>query len=210
MPSIQDIGSINIGNTISAKCLKKKFSPEEDRMLKALVEQYGTHSWKLIAELIKTRNCRQCRERWRNYLSQNISLEPWSPHEDQLLRQKYSEYGPQWTKIQSFFTNRTDVNLKNRWAVLQRKGHHALAPAAPAIAPAPAIPLPTTAAVVAPPPVVAAVAAPLPAPPENLPSPSDQKFFDLSYFDESDDMSLDIFLDPFDGNDSFDDFVPIL
>ncbi|KAH0785763.1 Myb-like DNA-binding domain containing protein [Histomonas meleagridis] len=113
-------------STTPIKNLKKKFTPEEDQLLRELVQQHGTHNWTLISSLMGTRNCRQCRERWRNYLSQKVSTEPWSKKEDMLLQQKFMELGPQWTKIQAFFTDRTDVNLKNRWAVLQRRRNHKL------------------------------------------------------------------------------------
>lgn len=102
----------------SQKGSKKKFTPEEDARLKMIVEQLGESNWKRVADQMGTRNYRQCRERWKNYLCPNVCRDPWSPEEDILLQQKYSEYGSQWSVIAKFFQNRTDVGLKNRWVVL--------------------------------------------------------------------------------------------
>ena len=97
---------------------KHKFTPEEDERLTLIVKQFGESNWKMIAEQMGTRNCRQCRERWKNYLSPNVCKDPWTPQEDTLLQEKYKEYGSQWSLIAKFFPSRTDVNLKNRWVVL--------------------------------------------------------------------------------------------
>ena len=203
-------GNANMCNIVTTKCLKKKFSPEEDKTLKSLVEQYGTHSWKLIADLIKTRNCRQCRERWRNYLSQNISIEPWSKKEDLLLQQKYNEYGPQWTKIQTFFVNRTDVNLKNRWAVLQRRIQHNALKSNPNNAVEKSVDkvevnLPIENTKIEP---VRIVSAPAPTNTENKTTPltvensnPDNLFVDV------DDFAFDIYSNPFNDNDDYDDNI---
>lgn len=97
---------------------KRKFTPEEDERLIQIVSQYGESSWKRIADHMANRNCRQCRERWKNYLAPSVCKEPWTEDEDNLLQKKYAELGSQWSLIAKFFPKRTDVNLKNRWVVL--------------------------------------------------------------------------------------------
>jgi hypothetical protein len=52
--------------------VKTKFTPEEDGTLTHLVTHYGTSNWKGIASLMGTRNARQCRERWNNYLDPKL------------------------------------------------------------------------------------------------------------------------------------------
>ena len=101
--------------------IKMKFSPEEDEKLKLLVLQHGTNSWSLIAQLMGTRNLRQCRERWNNYLNPALRTEPWTIEEDKLLVEKYAEYGPRWNKIAKFFNNRSDNNIRNRWQLMLRQ-----------------------------------------------------------------------------------------
>jgi hypothetical protein len=82
------------------------------------VAEYGENNWKRTAAKVGTRNCRQCRERWKNYLDPNLSQNPWSIEDDDLLREKYDEMGSQWSLITKYFTGRTDVNCRNRWVFL--------------------------------------------------------------------------------------------
>jgi hypothetical protein len=97
---------------------KNKFSPEEDDRLTRIVEKYGESNWKAIAAELGSRNCRQCRERWKNYLDPSLTKEPWSSEEDELLLDLYKTHGSQWSRIAKSFPSRTDVNCKNRWVVL--------------------------------------------------------------------------------------------
>ena len=130
---------------IESEHSKRKFTPEEDEKLAFIVSQCGESNWKRIAEQMGTRNCRQCRERWKNYLCPNVCKEPWTQEEDELLQEKYKELGSQWSVIAKFFPSRTDVNIKNRWVVLtnhtvqekrvRRKGHSTTANASVSAAP---------------------------------------------------------------------------
>ena len=106
---------------------KKKFTPEEDKIIIEQVKARGEKGWKHIAENVPGRTARQCRERWVNYLSPNVSLAPWTKEEDELLTKLVSEFGQQWSKISSNFKFRTDVMLKNRWSNL--KSHTNVKPA---------------------------------------------------------------------------------
>lgn len=114
--------------------LKIKFSPEEDQRLLQLVMQNGAKDWIKISTLMETRNPRQCRERWNNYLNPALRTDPFTPEEDILLDQKYAEYGPRWNKISKFFHNRSDNSLRNRWMMIAR--HRAKSQKSP-ISPAP-------------------------------------------------------------------------
>ena len=100
---------------------RKKFSQREDNMLIKLINENGTNNWENIARLMPNRNARQCRERWVNYLSPDVSNHPWTAAEDLLLEQKFKEIGAKWVKISKFFKSRTDTMLKNRWLVLTRR-----------------------------------------------------------------------------------------
>ena len=100
---------------------RSTFTQEEDRKLKELVKEYGENSWSLIATQMPNRTTRQCRERYRHYLSPSIINGKWTPEDDKLLMSKYNELGPRWVSIAKFFQSRTDINVKNRWIVLMRK-----------------------------------------------------------------------------------------
>lgn len=104
---------------------KSKFTPDEDKCLRMLVEKYGETDWNKISSHMVNRNPRQCRERWLNYLSPKVSNSPWSAEEDEMLKKLHEELGSKWVKISQYFENRTDTNIKNRWLVLQRQKKHA-------------------------------------------------------------------------------------
>lgn len=100
---------------------RHKFTPEEDERLRSLVSMLGENNWGEVAAKLGTRSARQCRERFKNYLSPNLKNEPWTEQEDNLLREKYAEYGAKWSVIANYFHTRSDVNIKNRWAQLQNR-----------------------------------------------------------------------------------------
>jgi myb proto-oncogene protein len=108
--------SVASGKTRS--CAKHKFTHEEDQLLAQSVAEHGPRDWKLIASKVGTRNCRQCRERWKNYLDPCLSQEPWSRAEDELLSARYHQLGSHWSAIAKCFPTRTDVNCRNRWTFL--------------------------------------------------------------------------------------------
>ena len=113
------------------KTVRVKFTHEEDQRLIELVKQYGEKSWKKIASIMKTRTTRQCRERYINYLNPALLNGPWSEEEDKLLIEKVKEMGPKWAQIVKFFKARSDVNIKNRYAMLVTKGKAPALPKAP-------------------------------------------------------------------------------
>ena len=100
--------------------VRSKFTKTEDKELTKLVSLYGTNDWHGIADNLPGRNARQCKDRWFNYLSPNVSNAPWSSHEDELLIEKQAEFGAKWRQIAACFPSRTDVSVKNRWRLLQR------------------------------------------------------------------------------------------
>jgi hypothetical protein len=100
---------------------RSKFSQSEDALLAKAVADVVVSDWQRIARRVPGRNARQCKERWLNYLSPAVGNDPWTPEEDQLLTRKYREIGPRWKHIAVFFKGRTDINVKSRWKVIQRR-----------------------------------------------------------------------------------------
>jgi hypothetical protein len=100
---------------------RRLFSSDEDSRLKALVAEFGDTDWKLISREMGDRSPRQCRERYKNYLSPHLSNTPWSSWEDNLLCQKYAEMGAKWAQMTAAFIGRSDVALKTRWIALNTR-----------------------------------------------------------------------------------------
>jgi len=97
---------------------RHKFTKAEDDLLKRLVDKYGESNWMQVAAQMKTRSPRQCRERFRNYLSDHIVNGPWTLQEEQLLEEKVREHGQKWSVVSQYFETRSDVNVKNHWTAL--------------------------------------------------------------------------------------------
>jgi hypothetical protein len=62
-----------------------------------------------------TRTARQCRDRYSNYLVENLSIDPWSSAEDAVILEKFRELGPRWVQIAKYVTGRSGNQVKNRW-----------------------------------------------------------------------------------------------
>ena len=99
---------------------KHKFTPEEDELIRQFVGQHGVNQWDAVAKSLDQRTPRQCRDRWKHYLSPLVSHNEFTIDEDKNLIQLCMTIGPQWSALTKFFPGRTDVNLKNRWNKLQR------------------------------------------------------------------------------------------
>ena len=98
---------------------RQMFSLGEDFLLRKLVDQYGP-DWKLISQKISGRTARQCRERYKNYVAPNLLNKPWTQEEDMILAQLVACIGQKWSMISSYFKNRSEVNVKNRWSSLTK------------------------------------------------------------------------------------------
>lgn len=100
---------------------RNKFTEDEDKALLYLVSTFGDNDWSQVALYMPSRSPRQCRERYKLYLSPEVNNGPWSKEEDLLLETLYRQHGPKWTIIAKHFQARTDVNIKSRWNVIKRR-----------------------------------------------------------------------------------------
>jgi hypothetical protein len=108
---------------------KTKWTPDEDERLIASVCHFGTGNWTSVAQGVPGRKGKQCRERWVNQISPNLSREVWTAQEDAMLLQQHSFHGNAWSRISQFLPGRSSNSVKNRWAWLTR---HAALPPEPA------------------------------------------------------------------------------
>lgn len=97
------------------KITRHKFTPEEDEVLRNLVQQYGKSDWVTIAQHFQNRTPRQCRDRWKHYISPEVVTGNWTEEDDQLLLLKVQELGSRWSTISQFFPGRTDIGVKNHY-----------------------------------------------------------------------------------------------
>ncbi|KAK8840190.1 hypothetical protein M9Y10_031134 [Tritrichomonas musculus] len=107
----------SFNSNVKKRKYRRKFTPEEDQKLRELIEKYGDHSWNIVSSLMENRNQRQCRERWKHYLScdPEEASKPWSPSEDRIIIKKYKELGAKWTKIARELPGRSDLQVKIRY-----------------------------------------------------------------------------------------------
>jgi hypothetical protein len=101
---------------------RHRFNDSEDIALTRLVGQWGTNSWAKIAAGIPGLTDRQCRERWKHYLSGHRDV-PWTPEDDDFIWDKVAKIGPRWTQIGTMLNTRTDAEVRARWKYLYRKRH---------------------------------------------------------------------------------------
>jgi len=98
----------------------RNFDSKEDELLTDIVKKCGTDSWTTVAAALGTRNARQCRNRWTQFLAPGVNKAPWTQEEDDVLKKQYEELGSRWSVMRSFFPGRTDLSIKNRFNFLAR------------------------------------------------------------------------------------------
>ena len=111
--------SIQIHNKSILK--KKAWTQEEDDKLITLVTKHGAHKWSHIANLMKDRVGKQCRERWHNHLNPRIKKDAWHDKEEWVLYICHQLMGNKWAEISKHIVGRTDNSIKNHWNSSMRK-----------------------------------------------------------------------------------------
>ena len=95
---------------------RQRFTDEDDRIIVEAVGQQQFPDWNEIAKKIPGKSNRQCRERFQHYLAPTLSQEPWTPEEDQIIRNLYERHGPDWARMaQALQGRRSNNTIKNRW-----------------------------------------------------------------------------------------------
>ena len=78
-------------------------------------------SWKAIEQKMKSRNSKQCRERWINHLSPSIIKVDWTEEEDESLLRHFSKTPNKWVEIAKQMPGRSQNQVKMRWRALRRR-----------------------------------------------------------------------------------------
>ncbi|KAL5217889.1 hypothetical protein ABZP36_018573 [Zizania latifolia] len=101
---------------------KKPWSKEEDRLLRALVQERGAGNWEVLCLQIPGRSGKSCRLRWTQHLDPSVDgARPFTPEEDAVIVEQHRVHGNRWATIASFLQGRSDNAVKNRWNTCLRK-----------------------------------------------------------------------------------------
>jgi len=84
----------------------------------------GKVNWSYVSQKVKSRSCKQCRERWVNHLNPDVNKAKWMPHEDSLLLELGEMFPKKWAHIARMIPGRTENMVKIRWNSLNRKGEN--------------------------------------------------------------------------------------
>ncbi|XP_077087790.1 snRNA-activating protein complex subunit 4 isoform X2 [Siphateles boraxobius] len=104
---------------ISKTFRRKEWTPEEDQILKDLVEKMRIGNFIPYIQMsyfMVGRDGSQLSYRWSSVLDPSLKKGPWSKEEDQLLRNAVAKYGTrEWGKIRLEVPGRTDSACRDRY-----------------------------------------------------------------------------------------------
>ena len=108
-------------NTGSSRKRVRPWTSVEDNLLTQAVKLYGEQWTKISMYVGNGRTRSQCSQRWMRCLNPEISRDAWKPEEDAKLLDRVKVEGTKaWAKVASQLPNRTDVQCRYRYYLLQK------------------------------------------------------------------------------------------
>jgi len=97
----------------------KRWTEEQDQMLRKAVKIYGPRNWKMVAKMVDDRDHVQCLQRWNKVLRPGLVKGPWTSGEDislkKLIEYQGNDKDPKWATIASQIPGRTAKQCRERW-----------------------------------------------------------------------------------------------
>ncbi|KAJ1929578.1 hypothetical protein IWQ60_001065 [Tieghemiomyces parasiticus] len=107
---------IKYQETLQRRMQKRRWTAEEDALLRRAVQICGEKNWQQIAYIMVTRNGQQCLHRWTKSVNPIIRRGRWTQEEDEALRTAVDIYGEcNWYQVQRYVLSRTDVQCRERY-----------------------------------------------------------------------------------------------
>lgn len=95
---------------------QQKWTPNEDRTLRAAVMAHTDKNWKKVAEQLPNRSEDQCSQRWQKVLNPEVVKGPWTEEEDKKVINLVKQHGPKkWSLIAQQLPGRIGKQCRERW-----------------------------------------------------------------------------------------------
>jgi hypothetical protein len=99
---------------------RKRWSEQEKEMLKELHEKYGEKCWNHVSNHIEGRQPKDARQVWRYHMKEQLQKTPLTNEEKQLLKDLHEEKKMGWSEMESYFSNRDQIRLRNEYMKMKR------------------------------------------------------------------------------------------
>ncbi|CAI5747502.1 unnamed protein product [Peronospora destructor] len=93
----------------------KRWTPQQDSMLRKAVEEFDQRNWKAIATRVDGRNHAQCLQRWNKVLKPGLVKGHWVYEEDMTLEQMVLQGCHSWGEVAAHIPGRTAKQCRERW-----------------------------------------------------------------------------------------------
>jgi len=117
MDSVDDSAS---DMSSQSKSAPRKWTPQEDECLRAVVERMGPRNWKEIAKHVPERSHVQCLQRWNKVLRPGLKKGTWQAEEDDRLTSEVNAFldaggEVNWSVVARCIDGRTAKQCRERW-----------------------------------------------------------------------------------------------